>query len=87
MNTQDKCEKWGLKKMKAPGAMSGLTNIYDKRHIDVIMIYYNTFGPQNELILQPWNGTALTAEEWMGFIDTNETEEEAAPERKRRKQG
>jgi hypothetical protein len=87
MNTQDKCDKWGLKKMKANGAMSGLTNIYDKRHIDVIMIYYNTFGPQNELILQPWNGTALTAEEWMGFIDTNETEEEAAPERKRRKQG
>jgi len=55
IDTEDKRVKWGVARMKQEDAYSTETNIVDK-NTNILMIYLH----DNELILNPWNGTALS---------------------------
>jgi hypothetical protein len=51
INTENKCEKYGLKSMTMQDAYSSETNIRDK-NINMLMIYLH----ENQLIISPWSG-------------------------------
>ena len=56
MNTESKQKKWGLSRLKEDGAYSTVTNIVeDERNKDILLVYHY----KDELILNPWNGTAV----------------------------
>jgi hypothetical protein len=56
METESKQKKWRFSRLKEDGAYSTVTNIAeDKRHMDILLVYRY----KDELILHPWNGTAV----------------------------
>jgi hypothetical protein len=54
MNSENKYKKWGLDRLLQENAYSTETNIKDKKK-DFLLVY--VYG--NQLLLNPWNGTAL----------------------------
>ena len=56
MESETECVKWGLTRMKQEGAYSTETNVKVKdKNANILMVYLH----DDELILNPWNGTAL----------------------------
>ncbi len=51
MDTQAKCDKWGLNNMIKPNAVSSETNMEEKTK-NILMVYLH----ENRLIISPWNG-------------------------------
>lgn len=55
MDTPDKCEKWGLKRMSIPGAYSTGVNTSNKSLWTVMMYLYEI---ENKLFISPWDATS-----------------------------
>ena len=57
MDSDDKCNKWGLRTMCTPNAYSSDTNIIDKKdNVMMIYLYHDVSINQNMLIINVWKG-------------------------------